>query len=212
MFVKCPESRLSEADDVRYEDFLGGEGVPFLSLLLGDLSFLDDDLSGESLLLLSGDLERLLGDRLLLRSEDLRGDRLRDRPFLLLDDGDSLLLLEVGERLSFLSFLLLDGETLLFGDLLLDFKSLFLFVAERLWPVDLLLDLLDRSVGRLGHFALSCDLLLLRRRRLESLSLLLLLDGFKDLRFSELSLLLLRVSILSFFSSSSVIKKSQKTN
>lgn len=106
MFVKCPESKLSEADDVRYEDFPDGEGVPFLSLLLGDLSFLDDDLSGESLLLLSGDLERLLGDRLLLRSEDLRGGRLRDCPFLLLDDGDSLLLLEVGECLSFLSFLL----------------------------------------------------------------------------------------------------------
>lgn len=214
MFVKCPESKLSEAEDVRCDDFLGGEGLRFFSFLFGDLAFLGvdrvpGDLSGVVLFLLSGDLVRLIGDLLFLRSDDLRGERLLDTLFLF-NDGDSLLPLETGEYLAPLSLLLLGGETLLFGDLLLDFKSLFLFVAELLLPVDLLLDLLDCSLRCLDLFPLSRELLLVRRRRFESLSLLLLLDRLDGFCFSEVSLLLLLLSLLFFFSSLSM--KQQNKN
>lgn len=154
MFVKWPESILSDAEDVRCDDFRGGERLSLLSLLSGDLAFLDDDfllgdLSGVTFLLFPGECERLRGDLLFLRSEDaplyLRGDRLLVT-FLFLDGGESFLLLEVDECLSSLSFRLLDGEALLLGVLLLDFKSLLLFFVEHLLLFDRLLDLLDRSL------------------------------------------------------------------
>lgn len=164
MFVKCPESKLSEAEDVRWDDFLRGEGVSFLRRLLGDPSILETvllgDLFGVILRFRVGDLVCFLGDLDLLRSEDLhmRGDRLLDSFFLL--NRDSLLFLELGECLPFISFLLFDGEVFLLGDILLDLKLLDLVVAERLLSTDRLLDRLDLSLERLGRFILSCELLL----------------------------------------------------
>lgn len=95
MFVKCPESRLSDAEDVRCDSFLDGEDLLLCSLLFGDL-----DCLGTELFLLLWDLlfftggahflseeqECLSGDLLFLLSLCLRGDGLCDK-FLFLDEG-----------------------------------------------------------------------------------------------------------------------------
>ena len=95
MFIKCPESRLSDAEDVRCDIFLDGEDLLLCSFLFGDLNCLGNELS---LLLwdllfftggapfLSEEWECLSGDLLFLLSLCLRGDGLCDK-FLFLGNG-----------------------------------------------------------------------------------------------------------------------------
>ena len=78
MFVKCPESKLSDGEEVRCDNFLVGEGLCFRSLLSGDRVFLDDNFllgsllfsSEGALLFFPGEGECLFGDLLLLCSEE----------------------------------------------------------------------------------------------------------------------------------------------